>query len=66
MPIGYAIWGPLADAIGIRATLLLAGSIVIATKLVVVVSPEIRRMGQVGTATEAAGEETGAAPVATA
>lgn len=65
MPIGYAIWGPLADAIGIRATLLLAGGIVIATKLVVVLAPEIRQMGQVGTATGAANDEETAAPVAT-
>ncbi len=50
MPIGYAAWGPLADAIGIRATLLLAGGIVIATKVVVVLAPEIRRMGPVTTA----------------
>ncbi|MCP9486601.1 MAG: MFS transporter [Gaiellaceae bacterium MAG52_C11] len=66
MPIGYAIWGPLAAAIGIRTTLILAGAIVIATKLAVVLAPEIRRMGQVGVATEAADEETAAAPVATA
>ncbi len=65
MPIGYAIWGPLADAIGIRATLLLAGGIVIATKLVVVLAPEIRQMGQVGTATGVANDEETAAPVAT-
>lgn len=64
MPIGYAIWGPLADAIGIRATLLLAGGILVATKLVVLLSPEIRRMGAVGVATEADDELGAAAPVA--
>ena len=64
MPIGYAIWGPLAAAIGVRTTLIVAGAIVIATKLVVVISPEIRRMGQVGTPTEAGGDEIAAAPVA--
>jgi MFS family permease len=64
MPIGYAIWGPLADAVGIRATLLLAGGILVATKLVVVLSPEIRRMGPVGVPIEADGELAAAAPVA--
>ena len=64
MPIGYAIWGPLADAIGIRTTLLLASAILVATKVVVVLSPEIRRMGPVGVATEAAHDEVAAAPVA--
>lgn len=47
LPIGYAIWGLLSDAIGIRATLVLAGGIVIATKLAVLLAPEIRRMGPV-------------------
>jgi len=66
MPIGYAIWGPLADVIGIRTTLLLAAGILVATKLVVVLSPEIRRMGPVGAATGVADDEIAAAPVATA
>ena len=39
-----------ADAIGIGATLMLAGLVVIATKTVIVLVPEIRRMGPVTTA----------------
>jgi len=64
MPIGYAIWGPLAGAIGIRRTLLIAAGILVATKLVVVLAPEIRRMGRIGAATETADDEITAAPVA--
>jgi MFS family permease len=64
MPLGFAMWGPLSDAIGIRATLLIVGATVMATKLAVALTPEIRRMGPVGVATEAVDPEVGSAPVA--
>jgi MFS family permease len=66
MPIGYAIWGPLSSAIGIETTLVLAGATIMATKLAVVLAPEIRRMGPVGVATDAVDAEVGSAPVASA
>jgi MFS family permease len=66
MPIGFAIWGPLADAIGIRETLLVAAGVLVATKLVVVLSPEVRNMGPVGVATEAEDDLSASSPVATA
>lgn len=64
MPIGFAVWGPISDWLGIRTTLVLAGSIVIASKLAVAFVPEVRRMGPVAPPTEAS-EDALAAPVAT-
>lgn len=43
MPLGFVIWGPLAEAIGVRETLLLAAGLFGASKLAVVLVPDVRR-----------------------
>jgi MFS family permease len=48
MPVGFVTFGPLADAIGIGTTLVLAGSVLAAANLTVAASPAIRGIrGQV-------------------
>ena len=44
VPIGYAIAGPLADAIGVRATLWGAAAVGIAVTLAVLAVPAVRRL----------------------
>lgn len=43
MPLGFAIWGPLAQAIGISETLLLAAALFGVSRLAVVLVPDVRR-----------------------
>lgn len=42
MPLGFALWGPLAGRIGVRETLLLAAGLFAASKLAVLLVPDIR------------------------
>jgi MFS family permease len=42
MPIGFVAFGPLADAIGIGTTLVLAGAVLAASNLLVALTPAIR------------------------
>jgi MFS family permease len=44
MPIGFAIWGPLSDWIGVDETLVLAAALIVLTKLAVALVPEVRGM----------------------
>jgi MFS family permease len=43
MPIGFAIWGPLAVRIGISETLLLAAGLFAVAKVAVLLVPDVRR-----------------------
>lgn len=56
MPLGFAIWGPLAERIGIRETLLLAAGLFGASKLAVVLVPDVRNARS--PAAGGAGEQT--------
>jgi predicted MFS family arabinose efflux permease len=42
MPLGFAIWGPLAEWIGVDTTLVLAAATIVAAKLAVLLVPEVR------------------------
>jgi MFS family permease len=44
MPLGFAIWGPLSDWIGLEETLLLAAATIVVTKVAVALVPEVRGM----------------------
>jgi predicted MFS family arabinose efflux permease len=44
MPIGFAVWGPLSDWIGLDTTLIAAATVVAATKLRLLLVPEIRQL----------------------
>jgi hypothetical protein len=44
MPIGFAIWGPLSEWIGVDAAFVGAASVVIVTKLAVVAVPGVRNL----------------------
>ena len=44
MPLGFALWGPISDWIGVDATLLLSVAIIVASKLGVMLVPEVRAM----------------------
>ncbi len=44
MPLGFALWGPLAEWIGIDTTLVLAAVTIVAAKTAVVLVPEVRNM----------------------
>jgi MFS transporter len=44
MPIGYAVWGPLSEWIGLDTTLIAAVTVVAATKLSLLLVPEIRQL----------------------
>ena len=44
MPLGFALWGPISDWIGVDATLLLSVAIIVASKLGVMLMPEVRAM----------------------
>jgi MFS family permease len=44
MPLGFALWGPISDWIGVEATLLLSVAVIIASKLGVMLIPEVRAM----------------------
>jgi hypothetical protein len=50
MPIGFAAWGPLSEWIGVDATLLLGASVVVASKVGVLLVPEVRHLRRVETA----------------
>ena len=62
MPLGFALWGPLSEWIGIDTTLLLAAGTIVVAKTAVVLVPEVRGMRRV----EADGEpaEVPAEPLA--
>jgi MFS family permease len=44
MPLGFALWGPISEWIGVEATLLLALAVILASKLGVMLVPEVRTM----------------------
>ena len=44
MPLGFALWGPLSEWIGVDETLLLAAGTIAAAKLLVSLVPEVRSM----------------------
>jgi MFS family permease len=44
MPLGFVIWGPLSDWIGLDQTLLLAAATIVVTKVAVSLVPEVRGM----------------------
>ena len=44
VPVGYAIAGPIAEAVGVRATLWGAAAIGIAVTLPVLAVPDVRRL----------------------
>jgi MFS family permease len=44
MPIGFAVWGPLSEWIGLDTTLVIAAAVIVATKLVVALVPEVRAL----------------------
>jgi MFS family permease len=44
MPLGFAIWGPLSDWIGLDQTLLLAAATIVVAKVAVSLVPEVRGM----------------------
>jgi MFS family permease len=44
MPLGFAVWGPLSEWIGLDETLLLAAATIVATKVAVSLVPEVRGM----------------------
>jgi MFS family permease len=46
MPLGYAIWGPLSEWIGLDETLLLAAATIVVAKVAVSLVPEVRQMRQ--------------------
>ncbi len=46
MPLGFAIWGPLSEWIGVDETLVLAATTIVLAKLAVVLVPEVREMRQ--------------------
>jgi len=46
MPLGFAIWGPLSEWIGVKETLLLAAATITAAKLGVSCVPEVRALGR--------------------
>ena len=47
MPLGFALWGPLSEWIGIDTTLLLAAGTIVVAKTAVVLVPEVRGMRRV-------------------
>lgn len=46
MPVGFAVWGPISDWVGLDTTLVVAAAVVAGTKLALLFVPEIRRMGR--------------------
>ena len=44
MPLGFTLWGPLSEWIGVDETLVLAAALIVVTKLVVALVPEVRGM----------------------
>jgi hypothetical protein len=46
MPLGFAIWGPLSEWIGLEETLVLAAATIVVTKVAVSLVPEVRQMRQ--------------------
>jgi MFS family permease len=67
MPVGYAIAGPLADGIGVDATLLLAAGICAAANLGMLAIPSVRNLPRLdGTAVEPAAEAPGSSAPAPA
>jgi MFS family permease len=52
MPIGFAAWGPLSEWIGIDATLLLGAAVIVASKVGVLLVPEVRNLRRLETAEE--------------
>jgi MFS family permease len=49
MPIGFAVWGPLSEWIGLDTTLVAAAVIVAATKLALLLVPEVRNLRRADT-----------------
>jgi MFS family permease len=47
MPLGFALWGPLSEWIGVDETLLLAACTIAAAKLLVALVPDVRSMRRV-------------------
>jgi MFS family permease len=43
MPVGFALWGPLSEVLGVRETLLLAAGLFGASKAAVLLVPDVRR-----------------------
>jgi MFS family permease len=60
MPVGYAVAGPLADAIGIDATLALAAGLTIASNLAILALPSVRNLPRLSAPAE---DATRPAPV---
>jgi hypothetical protein len=52
MPVGYAVSGPLAEGIGIDATLALAAGLTIASNLAILALPSVRNLPRVAAPTE--------------
>jgi MFS family permease len=46
MPLGFAIWGPLAERIGLDTTLALAAATIVVAKVSVSLVPDVRQMRQ--------------------
>ena len=46
MPLGYALVGPVADAVGLDETMFAATGIVVALALAALLLPDIRRFGR--------------------
>ena len=44
MPLGFAVWGPLSEWIGLEETLLLAAGLLLTAKVAVVLVPEVRHL----------------------
>lgn len=52
MPVGYAIAGPAADAIGIDTTLWITAAVLLGSNLAIVLVPSVRRIERLGPALE--------------
>ena len=63
MPIGYVVTGPLAEAIGVEATLLLAAAVSLGATLIALLEPGLRALKRSPSlASGSAGESPGRAP----
>jgi hypothetical protein len=52
-PLGLAIWGPIASAAGLGASLWLASAVLLATTLALLAVPDIRSLSSVPTELDA-------------
>jgi MFS family permease len=66
MPIGFAVWGPISESVGLDTTLVAAAAVVAGTKLQLLLVPEIRHMTRPAASVAAAAATPSPPPAASA